>query len=61
MLLNLKIAIRVPDGTYGRLCSRSGLCITSNIHVGAGTIDRDYTGIQLNKVPIKNLKFVKYS
>ncbi len=33
-----------PSGTYGRVAPRSGLALHSNIHVGGGVIDRDYTG-----------------
>lgn len=38
------IAIQVPPGTYGRIAPRSGLAVKSGIQVGAGVIDRDYTG-----------------
>ena len=38
------IAFTVPEGTYGQLAPRSGLACKSGIHVGAGVIDRDYTG-----------------
>ena len=32
------------DDHFGRLTARSGLTFGHNIHVGAGTIDRDYRG-----------------
>lgn len=43
VLIETKIAITVPKGTYGRIAPRSGLSC-KHIHVGAGVIDRDYTG-----------------
>lgn len=42
-LIETKISITVPKGTYGRIAPRSGLSC-KHIHVGAGVIDRDYTG-----------------
>ena len=38
------IAIQLPEGTYGRVAPRSGLTCRNQINVGAGVIDRDYTG-----------------
>lgn len=38
------IAIQLPEGTYGRVAPRSGLTCKKQINVGAGVIDRDYTG-----------------
>ena len=38
------IAFTVPEGTYGRVAPRSGLAVKKGINVGAGVIDRDYTG-----------------
>jgi len=38
------IAVKVPVGTYGRIAPRSGITVKHNVHVGAGVIDRDYTG-----------------
>jgi dUTP pyrophosphatase len=43
-LISTGIAVRVPDGTYGRIAPRSGLALKSGVHVGAGVIDADYTG-----------------
>jgi dUTP pyrophosphatase len=37
------LAMRVPEGTYGRIASRSGLT-RKQIEASAGVIDRDYTG-----------------
>lgn len=42
-LIDTGIAFTVPKGTYGQLASRSGLSCKGT-HVGAGVIDRDYTG-----------------
>ncbi|GJE96954.1 dUTPase domain-containing protein [Phanerochaete sordida] len=42
--INSGIRIRVPAGTYGRIAPRSGLAL-KGIDVGAGVIDRDYTGV----------------
>ena len=49
-LVNTGVAIRVPDGTYGRIAPRSGLAVRG-VHVGAGVIDADYRG------PVKVLLF----
>ena len=38
------IAVQVPPGTYGRIAPRSGVTVKHHVHVGAGVIDRDYTG-----------------
>lgn len=38
------ISIEMPEGVYGRIAPRSGLAVKHGIHVGAGVIDRDYTG-----------------
>ena len=43
-LISSGIRIKVPTGTYGRIAPRSGLAV-KGIHVGAGVIDRDYTGV----------------
>jgi len=38
------IRIKIPDGCYARIASRSGLTVKHGIEVGAGVIDRDYEG-----------------
>lgn len=38
------IRIKIPDGCYARIASRSGLTVKNGIEVGAGVIDRDYDG-----------------
>ena len=42
-LISTGLSFTVPDGTYGQLASRSGLSV-KGVTVGAGVIDRDYTG-----------------
>jgi dUTP pyrophosphatase len=42
-LIETGLSFTVPKGTYGQLSSRSGLSMKGTI-VGAGIIDRDYTG-----------------
>ena len=54
-LIDTGISFTVPEGTYGQLAPRSGMSCKGT-HVGAGVIDRDYTGhvkvlmFNLNKV-----------
>jgi len=43
-LLPIGIAIKLPEGVYGRIAPRSGLAVKKGIQVGAGVIDPDYTG-----------------
>lgn len=43
-LVDTGIAFTVPYETYGRIAPRSGLAVKKGIQVGAGVIDRDYTG-----------------
>ena len=43
-LVNTKIKIALPTGTYAQVYSRSGLATKLGIHVVAGTIDADYRG-----------------
>ena len=38
------IAIKVPEGTYGRIVPRSGLAVKKFIDVRAGVVDRNYRG-----------------
>ena len=44
MLVETRIAIGLPEGTYGRLAARSGMASKHGIAVGGGVIDADYTG-----------------
>ena len=41
---NTGIKIKLPQNTYGRIASRSGLVVRANVAVQAGVIDPDYTG-----------------
>ena len=43
LIIPTGLRIKVPNGHYGHLCSKSGLAMRHNIHVGAGIIDPDYT------------------
>ena len=43
-LVKTDLQIRVPHGSYGRVAPRSGLAVKHFIDVGAGVVDRDYTG-----------------
>ena len=43
-LLDTKLAIALPEGTYGCIAPRSGLASKFMINVGAGVIDADYRG-----------------
>jgi len=38
------IAIGLPEGTYGRLATRTGIASQMGIEVGGGVLDADYTG-----------------
>jgi len=44
MLVDTRIAIGLPRGTYGRLAARSGMASKHGIAVGGGVIDMDHTG-----------------
>ena len=58
-LVSTGLAMTVPEGTYGQLAPRSGLSVKKGLHVGAGVIDRDYTGevkvllVNLSSEPIE--------
>lgn len=43
-LISTGIALKIPDGYYGRIAPRSGLAVSHGINVGAGVIDNDYRG-----------------
>jgi deoxyuridine 5'-triphosphate nucleotidohydrolase len=43
-LVKTDLSITIPEGCYGRIAPRSGLALNHGIDVGAGVIDRDYTG-----------------
>lgn len=43
-LVSTQIAVGIPQGCYGRVAPRSGLAVKNHIDVGAGVIDRGYTG-----------------
>ncbi len=51
-LVSTGIVIELPQGTVGRIASRSGLSVKANIEVGAGWIDSDYRGTLM--VELKN-------
>jgi len=57
-LVSTGIVIELPQGTVGRIASRSGLSINANIEVGAGWIDSDYRGALM--VELKNLSSQPY-
>ena len=52
------IVLSLPADTVGRIASRSGLSVKSNIEVGAGWIDSDYRGEVM--VELKNLGSCPY-
>jgi len=51
-LISTGLKLQLPEGTYGRLASRSGLALR-NIEVGAGVVDSNYRGEV--KVLLRNL------
>jgi len=57
-LISTGLVLELQPGTVGRVGSRSGLSVKSNIETGAGWIDSDYRG-EL-KVELKNLSAVPY-
>jgi len=52
-LVPVGIELELPQGTVGRIASRSGLSVGRNMEVGAGWIDSDYRGALM--VELKNL------
>ena len=44
VLVHTDLQILLPEGCYGRIAPRSGLALKKFIDIGAGVIDRDYTG-----------------
>jgi dUTP pyrophosphatase len=52
-LVSTGLAVKIPEGYYGRVASRSGLAVKSCLEVGAGVIDSDYRGEV--KVLVRNL------
>merc|ERR1711912_112299 len=57
MVCKTDLAIRMPEGVYGRVAPRSGLAYKKGIDVGAGVIDADYRGNV--GVLLFNLDFMK--
>ena len=57
-LIPLGIAIQLPIKTVGRIASRSGMSVNSNIEAGAGWIDNDYRGEVM--VELKNFSSVDF-
>ena len=57
-MIPLGIAIELPIETVGRIASRSGLSVNSNIEAGAGWIDSDYRGEVM--VELKNFSSVDF-
>jgi len=52
VLVYTDLSVKIPNGYYGRIASRSGLAVKNNIEVGAGVVDCNYTG--LVKVLLRN-------
>lgn len=44
VVVSTGVQIGLPPGTYGRIAPKSGQSVKHGIHVGAGVIDRDYSG-----------------
>ena len=51
MCIDIKIAITVPYGTYGRIAPRSGLAYKHGVDVLAGVIDHQYTNNIVSSSP----------
>lgn len=58
-LISTQITVVPPPGTYGRIASRSGLSVNNDLEVGAGVIDRGYTGEI--KVVLRNFSDKEYT
>lgn len=43
-LVKTDLTVCLPEETYGRIAPRSGLAWNAGLDVGAGVVDRDYTG-----------------
>lgn len=43
-LISTQIKVQLPSGTYGRIAPRSGLSVKHGINVGAGVVDKDFSG-----------------
>ena len=43
-LVKTNIAVKIPDGHYGRVAPRSSLAVKHSIDVAAGVVDRGYRG-----------------
>jgi dUTP pyrophosphatase len=43
-LIKTDIAVNIPEDHYGRIAPRSGMAWKNHTDIGAGVIDRDYTG-----------------
>ena len=43
-VISTGVAIKLPPQTYGRIAPRSGLTVKHGLTIGAGVIDKDYTG-----------------
>mmetsp|Transcript_7057 Transcript_7057/g.11624 ORF Transcript_7057/g.11624 Transcript_7057/m.11624 type:complete len:168 (+) Transcript_7057:35-538(+) len=43
-IVKTDLAVKLPEGCYGRIAPRSGLSWKHHMDVGAGVIDRDYRG-----------------
>ncbi len=44
VVVSTGLSVALPEGTYGRIAPRSGLAVKHGLDVGAGVVDRDYTG-----------------
>lgn len=58
-IVSTQISVGLPPGTYGRVASRSGLSVKNDLEVGAGVIDRGYTGEI--KIVVRNFSDNEYT